>query len=60
MGQGSQARSRIQCSSILLCRCLAVWVFLTVMAEGDCALGLSYFLSLDVPPETGVISELAP
>lgn len=37
-----------------------MWVFLTVMAEGDCALGLSYFLSLDVPPETGVISELAP
>lgn len=42
-GQGSRACSHSQCSSILPSRCLALWVFLTVMAEEDRALRPSYF-----------------
>lgn len=47
-------------SSILPSECLALWLFLRVMAEGNDALGPSYPLSLDVPLETAMISELTP
>lgn len=59
-GEENQACSHIQFSRILSSQCLAWWVFLGVMAEGKDALGPSYPLSVDVPLETGVISELAP